>query len=142
MSFCSDDFLLTQTTYTYNQQGRTYRVKKERRQAMEENSKSLYELYMEVEAMQQELIHQFEKENKEKEISVQQPKKVKLVGDKKLKEIDELLSQLRTQRKSLKVLNSSQAVSIAQNVYLKGELKKFRTDERNLEKIKSLVEEF
>lgn len=66
MSFCSDDFLLTQTTYTYNQQGRTYRVKKERRQAMEENSKSLYELYMEVEAMQQELIHQFEKENKEK----------------------------------------------------------------------------
>lgn len=33
---------------------------------MEENSKSLYELYMEVEAMQQELIHQFEKGNKEK----------------------------------------------------------------------------
>lgn len=60
MSFCSDDFLLTQTTYTYNQQGRTYRVKKERRQAMEENSKSLYELYMEVEAMQQQLIKQLE----------------------------------------------------------------------------------
>ena len=66
MSFCSDDFLLTQTTYSYKHQGRTYRIKKERRQAMEENPKSLYELYMEVEAMQQELIHQFEKENKEK----------------------------------------------------------------------------
>lgn len=78
-----------------------------------------------------------EKENREKEISEQQPKKVKLVGDKKLKEIDALLLQLRTQRKSLKVLNSSQAVSIAQNVYLKGELKKFRTNERNLEKMKS-----
>lgn len=35
-------------------------LKKERRQSMEENQKSLYELYMEVEAMQQQLIKQLE----------------------------------------------------------------------------------